>query len=107
MTWSRLACSTGRTSRFRFRHPLLQEAAYHEVPAERRRALHEQIAAVMAEAVLASQLSASPSTSSGRTVRRPGSRFETAAGLASRAGQVGRRRPSTWARSSSPAGTGH
>src|SRR6516225_3992203 len=29
---------------FRFRHPLLQEAAYQEVPAERRNALHEQIA---------------------------------------------------------------
>ena len=35
--------------RFRFRHPLLQEAAYLEVPAGRRRALHEQIAAAMAK----------------------------------------------------------
>ena len=35
--------------RFRFRHPLLQEAAYDEVPAERRRTLHEQIAAAMAK----------------------------------------------------------
>ena len=33
---------------FRFRHPLLQEAAYEEVPAERRRTLHELIAAAMA-----------------------------------------------------------
>src|SRR5215831_16747466 len=33
--------------RFRFRHPLLQEAAYQEVPTERRGALHEQLAAAM------------------------------------------------------------
>ena len=60
--------------RFRFRHPLLQEAAYQEVPAERRRALHEQIAAVMAESGNQSRLSALPSTSSGRAVRRLRSR---------------------------------
>src|SRR6516162_1447035 len=35
--------------RFRFRHPLLREAAYDEVPAGRRRALHEQIAAAIAK----------------------------------------------------------
>jgi DNA-binding CsgD family transcriptional regulator len=35
---------------FRFRHPLLHEAAYENVPAERRRALHEQIASAMADA---------------------------------------------------------
>jgi DNA-binding CsgD family transcriptional regulator len=35
--------------RFRFRHPLFREAAYDEVPDERRRALHEQIAATMAK----------------------------------------------------------
>jgi len=35
--------------RFRFRHPLLQQAAYQEVPAGRRRALHEQIAAVLSD----------------------------------------------------------
>ena len=34
--------------RFRFRHPLLQEAAYQEVPTERRHVLHQQIAAAMA-----------------------------------------------------------
>src|SRR6516165_9563618 len=35
--------------RFRFRHPLLQEAAYQGVPGGRRRALHEQIAAAIAK----------------------------------------------------------
>jgi len=34
---------------FRFRHPLLQEAVYAQVPAERRRALHEQIATAIAK----------------------------------------------------------
>jgi hypothetical protein len=38
--------------RFRFRHPLLQEAAYDEVPAGRRGALHEQIAAVLSNSDL-------------------------------------------------------
>jgi DNA-binding CsgD family transcriptional regulator/tetratricopeptide (TPR) repeat protein len=32
----------------RFRHPLLREAAYRDVPAPRRRAIHEQIAGVLA-----------------------------------------------------------
>jgi predicted ATPase len=34
--------------RFWFRHPLQHEAAYQEVPGERRRALHERVAAAMA-----------------------------------------------------------
>ena len=76
--------------RFRFRHPLLQEAAYQAVPAGRRRALHEQIAAVL------SNSDRVPAESIAAHLERAGrpeaalSRFETAAELASRAGQVGR-----------------
>jgi len=77
--------------RFRFRHPLLQEAAYDEVPAERRRTLHEQIAAAMA---------ASDSHSAARVAYhleqagRPEaalSVLDTAADEAHQAGQAGRK----------------
>jgi DNA-binding CsgD family transcriptional regulator len=76
--------------RFRFRHPLLQEAAYQEVPGRRRRALHEQIASVLSDSdrVPAERIAAH--------LERAGrpeaalSTFETAAELAIRAGQVGR-----------------
>jgi len=76
--------------RFRFRHPLLREAAYGKVPAERRRALHEQIAATMAES------GNQPAERVAVHLERAGrpeaalSVLETAAELASRAGQVGR-----------------
>src|SRR5499427_1280945 len=76
--------------RFRFRHPLLQEAAYQEVPAGRRRALHEQIAAAMAES------GSQPAERVAAHLERAGrpeaalARFVAAAELANRAGQVGR-----------------
>jgi DNA-binding CsgD family transcriptional regulator len=76
--------------RFRFRHPLLREAAYQEVPAERRRALHEQIAAAMAGG------GSQPAERVAAHLERAGrpeaalSVLETAAEEASRAGQVGR-----------------
>src|SRR5262249_41516793 len=76
--------------RFRFRHPLLREAAYGEVPAERRRALHQQIAAAMAES------GSQPAERIAAHLERAGrpaaalSVLETAAEEASRAGQVGR-----------------
>ena len=35
-------------TRLRFRHPLLQEAAYQAIPPERRRAVHQQLAEVLA-----------------------------------------------------------
>jgi DNA-binding CsgD family transcriptional regulator len=76
--------------RFRFRHPLLQEAAYQEVPAGRRRALHEQIAAVLSDD---DRAPAERIAGHLEQAGRPGaalSEFETAAGLASRAGHVGR-----------------
>jgi DNA-binding CsgD family transcriptional regulator len=75
---------------FRFRHPLLQEAAYHEVPAERRRALHEQIAAAMAKSDgysaerVAAHLERAGHPEAALSV------LETAAGEAGRAGQAGR-----------------
>jgi hypothetical protein len=81
--------------RFRFRHPLLQEAAYQEVPAGRRRALHDQIAAVLAKS--SSHLTERVAVHLERA-RRPEaalSVLETAAEEANRAGQVGRRKPST------------
>jgi len=76
--------------RFRFRHPLLQEAAYQEVPAGRRRALHEQIAAAMAES------GSQPAERVAAHLERAGrpeaalARFAAAAELANWAGQVGR-----------------
>src|SRR5262252_9572698 len=76
--------------RFRFRHPLLREAAYDEVPAGRRRALHEQIAAAMAES------GSQPAERVAVHLEQAGrpeaalSVLEAAAGEASRAGQVGR-----------------
>jgi DNA-binding CsgD family transcriptional regulator len=76
--------------RFRFRHPLLQEAAYDDVPDGRRRALHEQIAAAMAKS------GSQPAERVAAHLERAGrpeaalSVFETAAEEASRAGQVGR-----------------
>src|SRR6516165_2544486 len=76
--------------RFRFRHPLLHEAAYQEVPAERRRALHEQLAAAIAAS------GSYPAERVAVHLERAGrpeaalSVLETAAGEANRAGQVGR-----------------
>jgi DNA-binding CsgD family transcriptional regulator len=76
--------------RFRFRHPLLREAAYDEVPAERRRTLHEQIAAALAES------GSQPAERVAVHLERAGrpeaalSVLEAAAEEASRAGQVGR-----------------
>lgn len=76
--------------RFRFRHPLLQEAAYDEVPAERRRAVHEQIAEVMAKS---GSYSAERVPAHLERAGRPDvalSVFETATAEANRAGQAGR-----------------
>ncbi len=76
--------------RFRFRHPLLQEAAYLELPAERRQALHEQIAAAMATTGshpaerVAVHLERADRPEAALSV------LETAAEEANRAGQVGR-----------------
>jgi DNA-binding CsgD family transcriptional regulator len=76
--------------RFRFRHPLLQEAAYLEVPAERRQALHEQIAAAMAKSA------SHPAERVAAHLERAGrpeaalSELEAAATEASRTGQIGR-----------------
>jgi DNA-binding CsgD family transcriptional regulator len=75
---------------FRFRHPLFREAAYDEVPAERRRALHGQIAAAMAKN------GSDPAERVAVHLERAGRpeaalcALETAAELASRADQVGR-----------------
>jgi DNA-binding CsgD family transcriptional regulator len=76
--------------RFRFRHPLLQEAAYLEVPAERRQALHEQIATAMAkdDGHAAEQVAAHLERA-GRAEAAL-SVLETAAGEANRASRVGR-----------------
>jgi DNA-binding CsgD family transcriptional regulator len=76
--------------RFRFRHPLLREAVYDELPAERRRALHEQIAAAMAKS------GSQPAERVAAHLERAGrpeaalAVLETAAVEASQAGQVGR-----------------
>jgi DNA-binding CsgD family transcriptional regulator len=75
---------------FRFRHPLLQEAAYEEVPDDRRRALHEQMAAALARN---GSQSAERVADHLERAGRPGaalSALETAAGEANRAGQAGR-----------------
>ena len=76
--------------RFRFRHPLLQEAAYLEVPAGRRQVLHEQIAAAMAKS------SSHPAERVAAHLERAGraeaalSELEAASAEASRASQAGR-----------------
>lgn len=76
--------------RFRFRHPLLQQAAYDELPAERRGALHEQIAAAMAKS------GSHPAERVAYHLERAGrpeaalSLLQTAAAEATRAEQVGR-----------------
>jgi DNA-binding CsgD family transcriptional regulator len=75
---------------FRFRHPLLQEAAYHEVPAERRRALHEQIAAAMAKSDSHSAERVAAHLERAGRPEAALSVLETAAGKAGRAGQAGR-----------------
>src|SRR6516162_3804523 len=76
--------------RFRFRHPLLQEAAYQEVQDGRRRALHEQIAAVLSDNDRApAERIAAHLERAGRP-RAALAKFETAAEVANRAGQVGR-----------------
>jgi DNA-binding CsgD family transcriptional regulator len=76
--------------RFRFRHPLLQEAAYDEVPAEQRRTLHEQVAAALAET---GSQSAERVAYHLERAGRPEvalSVLDSAAGEASRTGQAGR-----------------
>ena len=76
--------------RFRFRHPLLQEAAYQDVPQERRRALDERIAAAM------SDHGGYPAERVAAHLERAGhlaaslSVLESAAREAGRSGQVGR-----------------
>jgi hypothetical protein len=90
---------------FRFRHPLLQEAAYHEVPAERRRALHERIASAMAKS---GSHSAEHVAAHLERAGRPDaalSVLDTAAGKRAGPGKPDARRPFAWARSSWPAGT--
>jgi DNA-binding CsgD family transcriptional regulator/DNA-binding transcriptional ArsR family regulator len=75
----------------RFRHPLLHEAAYEDVPAERRRVLHEQIAAAMAKTGaypaerVASHLERADRPEAALSV------LQTAAEQAGRQGQAGRR----------------
>jgi DNA-binding CsgD family transcriptional regulator len=76
--------------RFRFRHPLLQEAAYDEVPAERRRTLHEQIAAAMAECEGHSAERVAYHLERAGRPETALSVLDTAAGEANRAGQAGR-----------------
>jgi DNA-binding CsgD family transcriptional regulator len=77
--------------RFWFRHPLFQEAAYEEVPAGRRHALHEQIAAAMADRGgyqperIAAHLERAGRPDAALSV------LEGAAGEASQAGQAGRK----------------
>ena len=76
--------------RFRFRHPLLHEAVYQEVPAERRRALHEQIAAaMMAEGGHTAERVAAHLERAG-LLEAALSVLEQAVEEANRAGQVGR-----------------
>ena len=76
--------------RFWFRHPLQHEAAYQEVPGERRRALHEQVAAAMANSArhpaerVAAHLEQAGRPDAALSV------LEAAAGEANRAGQAGR-----------------
>jgi DNA-binding CsgD family transcriptional regulator len=77
-------------NRFRFRHPLLQEAAYQQVPAGRRRALHEQIAAVLSDSNRAPAERIAAHLERADRPEAALSELETAAGLASRAGHVGR-----------------
>src|SRR6516165_4466127 len=76
--------------RFRFRHPLLQEAAYDEVPARRRRALHEQIAAAMAKSSIHITERVAVHLEQAGRPEAALSVLETAADEANRAGQVGR-----------------
>jgi len=76
--------------RFRFRHPLLQEAAYDEVPAERRRTLHEQIAAAMAKTDSHSAERVAHHLERADRPEAALSVLDTAAREASRTGQAGR-----------------
>lgn len=76
--------------RFRFRHPLLQEAVYDEVPAERRRALHEQIAAAMAKRDSHSAERVAHHLEQAGRPEAALSVLDTAAEEANRAGQAGR-----------------
>jgi len=76
--------------RFRFRHPLLQEAAYQEVPAGSRRALHERIAAAVATSGCYSAESVAAHLERADRQEAALSELETAAGAANRAGQAGR-----------------
>ena len=77
--------------RFRFRHPLLQEAAYDEVPAERRRTLHEQIAAAMAKTGSHSAERVAYHLERAGRPEAALSVLDTAAGEASRTVQAGRK----------------
>jgi len=76
--------------RFRFRHPLLQEAAYDEVPAERRRTLHERIAAAIAKSDSHSAERVAYHLERADRPEAALSVLDTSAGEASRAGQAGR-----------------
>jgi DNA-binding CsgD family transcriptional regulator len=75
---------------FRFRHPLFREAAYDEVPAERRRALHEQIAAAMTGSGRQPAERVAHHLEQAGRLEAALSLLEAAAEDASRAAQVGR-----------------
>jgi len=77
--------------RFRFRHPLLQEAAYDEVPTGRRRTLHEQIAAAIAKTDSHSAERVAYHLERAGRPEAALSVLDTAAGEASRTGQAGRK----------------
>ena len=76
----------GEEQGFRFRHPLLQEAAYEEVPPARRRALHGQLAAVMADG---GSYSAERVAAHLERAGRPGEALSVLEAAASEAGQAG------------------
>ena len=77
-------------ARLRFRHPLLQEAAYQAIPSERRRTLHLELAEALARS------GAHPAERIAGHLERAGrlsaalSVLESDAGVAGRAGNVGR-----------------
>jgi hypothetical protein len=75
--------------RFRFRHPLLQEAAYTEIPPERRRALHERLAVAMAAGGYRAERVAGHLERAGRPQDALAA-LEAAAGDTVRTGQLGR-----------------
>ena len=75
--------------RFRFRHPLLQEAAYAEIPPERRRALHERLAVAMAAGGYRAERVAGHLERAGRPHDALAA-LEAAAGDTARTGPLGR-----------------